>query len=138
MNKKIIFRISIIVNIILALVLALGAVGAARELHFSYAVKDTIRPETIQSNLERENYGTAASLSHPVRGGAVFDEEYREYYTLGEYADLRFLKEIFEKAGNTDTVQSCDRRMDEIRAGMPEQAGTLDKIDQSVKNAITE
>ena len=120
MNRKTVLIISIVVNIILALVFVAAAAGAAEELEFSYVEEDTITPDTIRSNLERENYGVAASLSHPIRGGAVIADEYKEYYMLGEYADLLFLKEIFKEAQNTQTAQSCEQRLDEIKNMLPE------------------
>ena len=97
--------------------------------------EDTITPDTIRSNLERENYGVAASLSHPIRGGAVIEDEYKEYYKLGEYADLLFLKEIFKEAQNTQTAQSCEQRLDEIKNMLPECGDTIDRIEWSAQNA---
>jgi hypothetical protein len=135
MNKKIFFRISIILNIILAIVFVVTAIGASEELMFNYVEEDTITPETIMSNLERENYGVAAALSHPIRGGADIDDEYMEYYMIGEYADLMFLKEIFAKAGNTQTVEECEYRLDVIRNEMPAYGTMFYKIDWSAENA---
>ena len=137
MNKKTVFVISIIVNIILALVFVLAAAGAGNELEFNYVEEDTITPDTIRSNLERENYGVAASLSHPIRGGAVVADEYRDYYMLGEYADLLFLKEIFAEANNSQTVKSCEERLGKIRDEMPDYGSLFDKIDWSEQNAIS-
>ena len=135
MNKKTDFVISIVVNIILALVFIAAAAGAAQELEFCYVEEGTITPDTIRSNIERENYGVAASLSHPIRGGAVVEDIYKDYYTLGEYADLLFLKEIFAKAGNTQTAKNCEDRLAGIRKGMPDHAGVLDKMEWSAQNA---
>ena len=135
MNRKTVLIISIVVNIILALVFVAAAAGAAEELEFSYVEEDTITPDTIRSNLERENYGVAASLSHPIRGGAVIADEYKEYYMLGEYADLLFLKEIFKEAQNTQTAQSCEQRLDEIKIMLPECGDTIDRIEWSAQNA---
>ena len=136
MNKKVVFVISIIMNIILALVFIAAAAGAAEELKFNYVEEDTITPDTIRSNLERENYGVAASLSHPIRGGAVVADEYRDYYMLGEYADLLFLKEIFEEARNTQTVKECEERLADIRKRMPDYGSLFDKIEWSEQKAI--
>ena len=135
MNRKTVLIISIVVNIILALVFVAAAAGAAEELEFSYVEEDTITPDTIRSNLERENYGVAASLSHPIRGGAVIADEYKEYYMLGEYADLLFLKEIFKEAQNTQTAQNCEQRLDEIKNMLPECGETIDRIEWSAQNA---
>ena len=136
MNKKILFGISLIVNIILAILFVVTASEAVGELQFNYVEEDTIRPDSLRSYLDRENYGVAASLSHPIRGGAEIAEEYLDYYRLGEYADLLFLKEIFAEAGNTGTVQSCEERLKEIRAAMPEYGSLFDKIELSEEKAI--
>ena len=138
MNKKVIFGISVVVNILLALVFLVSAVKAGEELKFNYVEIDTLRPDTLRSNLERENYGVVASLSHPIRGGAEVAEDDRDYYMLGEYADLLFLKEVFAEAGNTETLDACEQRLKEIRSQMPDYGSLFDKIDHSAKNAISE
>lgn len=137
-KKKIVLIISIVVNIILALVFIVAVIGAADELKFNYVEEDTIAPDTIRSNLERENYGVAASVSHPIRGGAVVADEYKDYYMLGEYADLMFLKEIFNKAGNTKTAEECEKRIGQIRNEMKDYGSIFDKIDQSAEKSLAE
>ncbi len=137
-NKTVILVISIIVNILLALLLFVTAQEAGEELHFTYVEEDTIRPDSLRSYMERENYGVAASLSHPIRGGAEVADEYLDYYMRGEYADLLFLKEIFAEAGNTETVKSCEKRLKEIRSEMPDDAALFDRIDLSAQKAIRE
>ena len=137
-NKGRIFAVSVIVNILLAVVLFVTAGRAGEELRFSYVEKDTIMPDTIRKNLERENYGVAASLSHPIRGGAEIAGGDLDYYMLGEYADLLFLKRIFAEAGNTATLQGCEERLAEIREAMPEYGSLFDKIDLSAENALPE
>lgn len=142
-NKKdkktnVLLGISVAVNIILAIVfLAVGA-KAVDELKFSYVEVDTITPDTIRSNLERENYGVAACLSHPIRGGAKVADEDLDYYMLGEYADLLFLKEIFAEAGNTETLNSCEERLAQIRSEMSDYGSLFDKIDHSAENSRAE
>ncbi len=136
MNKKVVFIISVIVNIILAIVLVVAVTGAAAALKFNYVEEDTLTPDIIRSNLERENYGVAAVFSHTVRGGEVVADEYKDYYMLGEYADMIFLKEIFVKAGNAQMADNCAKRIDEIRKEMPDYTGIFDKIDWSEKNAL--
>lgn len=136
MSKKTIFGISVIVNIILACVLFAVSWKAKDELHFTYVEKDTIRPDSLRSYLERENYGVAASLSHPIRGGAEIADEYMDYYMLGEYADLLFLKEIFTEAGNTKTVKEFEERLLEIRAKMPDYGSLFEKIELSARNCL--
>ena len=136
MNKKVVFWISVILNIILALVLIVMLAKAGGELKFNYVEEDTIAPDTIRSNLERENYGVAAVVAHPIRGGADIADEYMDYYMLGEYADLLFSKEIYEQAGNTQTLNECTGRLEEIRNKMPDYGSLFDKIDWSAQNAI--
>ncbi|MCR4762036.1 MAG: hypothetical protein K5696_00755 [Lachnospiraceae bacterium] len=135
-NKTAVFMISIVVNILLALLLLVTGLEAGEKLHFIYVEEDTIRPDGLRSYLERENYGVAASLSHPIRGGAEVADEYLDYYMLGEYADLLFQKEIFAEAGNTGTVNSFENRLEEIRREMPDDVTLFDKIDLSARNAI--
>ena len=138
MNKKIVLVISIVVNIILAIVFVVATAGAVEELKFNYVEDDTITPDIIRSNLNRQNYGVAASLSHPIRGGAAIADEYMDYYRLGEYADLLFLKEIFAEAGNTKTVETCEERLNEIQSSMPDYGSIFDKIEWSAQKALPE
>ena len=138
MNKKTVFVISLAVNIILAFVLMFAVSGAIDELQFNFVEEDTIRPDSLRMYLDMENYGVAATLSHPIRGGAEIEEEYMDNYMLGEYADLMFLKEIFAEAGNTDMLTDCEKRLEEIRSAMPDYGSLFDKIDISAKNALPE
>ena len=138
MTKKTILRISIIINIILATVFVVSLPGAMGALVFEYVEQDTIRPDTLRKYLERENYGTVAALSRPIRGGAEVSDTDADYYKLGEYAELLFLKEVYAKAGNADSAKACEDRISEIRKEMPEYGAVLDKIDLSVANAVKE
>ena len=138
MSKKIILFISIIVNVILGMAFLALVSGAVEELKFNYVEIDTLTPDSIRKYLERENYGVAASLAQPIRGGAEIYEEYVDYYMLGEYADLLFMKEVYAEAGNTQTVESCDKRLDEIRTKMPDYSSLFDKIELSAQNALAE
>ena len=138
MNKQTVFVISLAVNIILAFVLMFAVSGAIDELQFNFVEEDTIGPDSLRMYLDMENYGVAATLSHPIRGGAEIAEEYMDYYMLGEYADLLFLKEIFAEAGNTDMLTGCEKRLEEIRSAMPDYGSLFDKIDISAKNALPE
>ena len=135
MNKNTVFIISIIVNIILSVVFLVEAAGAADELKFNYVEEDTLTPDTIRSNIERENYGVAAARSQPIRGGAEVADEYMDYYMLGEYADLLFLKEVFAVAGNSQTAKTCEERIEEIRSSMPDYGTLFEKMDWSAQNA---
>ena len=128
MTKKVIFILSIIINIILGIVLVCNLIGASENLKFEYVEEDTIRPDSLRMYLDMQNYGVAASLSHPIRGGAQ----------IGEYADLLFLKAIFDKSGNTDTLKDCETRLAEIREEMPDYGILFDKIEQSAEQAIVE
>ena len=78
MNKKTVFVISLAVNIILAFVLMFAVSGAIDELQFNFVEEDTIRPDSLRMYLDMENYGVAATLSHPIRGGAEIEEEYAD------------------------------------------------------------
>ena len=138
MTKKVILGISILINLVLAYFLIQGVIDAREELKFEYVEQETLRPDSLRMYLERENYGVAASLSHPIRGGAEVDELDEDYYLLGEYADTLFLKEIFVKSGDTATAAACDRRLSEIREKMPSYSELLDKIEQSVKKTVRE
>ena len=138
MTKKTIYRITIIVNIILAIVFAVTLMGAIDNLKFEYVEQETIGPDNLRSYLDRENYGVAASLSHSIRGGAEVAKEYEDYYRLGEYADILFLKEVFAKAGNTDTLAECEKRLAVIRKEMPDYGILFDKIDKSAEKAVME
>ena len=138
MTKKVILGISILINLVLAYFLTQGVIDAREELKFEYVEQETLRPDSLRMYLERENYGVAASLSHPIRGGAEVDDLDLDYYLLGEYADTLFLKKVFETAGNADTAAACERRLAEIREKMPAYSELLDKIEQSVKKTIRE
>ena len=87
MNKKTVFVISLAVNIILAFVLMFAVSGAIDELQFNFVEEDTTRPDSLRMYLDMENYGTAASLSHPIRGGAEVASEDEDYFRLGEYGE---------------------------------------------------
>ncbi len=137
-TKKPILIIANIINVILAIAFLVVGVQAIEELKFTYVEKDTIRPDSLRSYLERENYGTVATLSHPIRGGYQPAEEDLDYFLLGEYADLLFLKEVFAETGKSQTAQDCETRISEIREQIPENAPIFDKIDLSAKNAIPE
>ena len=138
MIKKVLFTVSVIVNIILAIVFVITAAGAAAELKFEYVESDTIQPDSLRMYLDMENYGTAASLSHPIRGGAEIATDYEDYYRLGEYTDLLFLKEMFAEAGNTGTLEQCEADLGRLRDKMPEYAVIFDKMDTSVEAAVRE
>ncbi len=136
MNKKIIFGISIVINIILVFVIVFLLTEAYHALQFEYVTHDSIAAETIREYLERENYGVAASLSHPIRGGAEVSDVDLDFYMLGEYADLLFLKEVFDKSGDSGTAGAFEDRISEIHSQMPDFDVIFDKIDYSIENAV--
>ena len=138
MSKKMVFSISIFVNIVLAIVFFALLFDAAGELKFEYVEQETIRPDTLRKELERERYGSAAWLSRPIRGGAVVAPEYEDYYRLGAYTDLLFMKEVFDRAGHTDTVTDCEKKLIQIREEMPDYGALLDKIEQSTAKAVVD
>ena len=138
MNKKVILWISIILNIILGIVFLVNLPGAVEELKFEYVEQETIRPDSLRMYLERENYGTAAALSRIVRAGAQVSETDLDYFKLGEYAELLFLKPVMERAGNADTVAAFEAQMAEIRSAMPAYSALFDKIDLSTAGAVKE
>lgn len=136
MIKKIIFPISIVVNVILAAVCLMIILSALDGLMFDYVHEDAIRPDSLRTYLDRENYGVAAALSHPIRGEAKVADEDIDYYMLGEYADSLFLKEIFARSEDKDTYNAFEDRLSEIRNEMPEYDKIFDKIDLSIDNAF--
>ncbi|MBO7515440.1 MAG: hypothetical protein J6T47_07455, partial [Lachnospiraceae bacterium] len=118
--------------------LVINIMGAADELKFAYVERDTITPRDLQMYLDMENYGTAASLARSIRAGAEVEKEDADYYYLGEYAEVLFLKALFEESGNTASVNACEKRMKEIEENMPEYSGILEKIRWSVDQALGE
>ena len=138
MNKKVILVISVIVNIILGIVFIALLTKVYSELSFEYVEQETIEPDSIRMYLERDEYGVAASLSHFIRGGAEIEDKYKDYYILGEYTDLLFQKEIFERSGNKTMTEKCETRMEEIRKEMSMYKDMLGKMDESVAKVIRE
>ena len=131
MIKKVILILSLVMNLFLLIALVRVLPEAIEELHFSYVERDTILPATIRNYLDWENYGSAAGLSRPIRGGAKISEEDADYFKLGEYAELVFLTKVFAASQNTGTVEKCESRMTQIRGEMPVYDAIFDKIDQS-------
>ena len=52
---------------------------------------------------------------------------------IGEYADIIFLKNVYEKTGDTGTCDSMEKRAAEIRSELPDYAVIFDKIDHSIE-----
>lgn len=134
--KSKIFGISVVINIILGIWLVTMIPEMLSELYEEYV--DDSRPD-YTGYLDRENYGImAGEVGRSNRVGAQVTEDNKDYRRFGEYADLLFMKAVFEKAGNTDTAKAFEARISEIRREIPEQSDVLDKIDQSEKNALRE
>lgn len=136
-NKKVILGISIVINIFLGIICFFFLVQAYGKLQFEFAVQDTITPDSLRMYLDRENYGVAASLSRPIRGGAEVAEEDLDYYRLGEYADVLFLKEIYRKTGQQAMLERLENEASGIRSEMPDYGVIFDKIDLSIENALS-
>ena len=135
MIKKVILAVMVIVNIFLVIVLVMTLPRAAGELRFEYVEEETITPDTLRMYIERENYGTVASLSRPIRAGAKLSETDIDYYRIGEYAELLFLKEVFERTQNADTARKFEDEILSIRSKMPAYNAVFDRIDQSAADA---
>lgn len=138
MSKKIILRISIAVNIILGIFFVMQFKDALEKLKFNYVEKDAMHADSIRDYLDREDYGTAAHLARPVRGGEEVATEDKDFYLLGEYTELLFFKEVFAKSGNDKTKAEFEERLADIRKEIPEYNSVFDKIDLSVKKAVKE
>ena len=138
MIKKVIFGISVIVNILLGCVFFYLLPEAMSELGEEYMEQDTLRSDTIVDYLEWERYGTVAFLSRSIRAGAKIGENEEDYYRLGEYAELLFLREIYAGEGNTDREDACTDRAMQIREEMPDYAEIFDRIDRSAADAVVE
>ena len=136
MIKKAVFVITIIANIFLAAGFVFALSNAIDELKFEFVEEDTLLPDTIRMYINSENYGTVASRSRMIRAGAKISGSDIDQFRMGEYAELLFLKEVFDRAQNTDSVKTCEERIAEIRKEMPGYADVLDKIDLSVENAV--
>ena len=136
MIKKVIFIVTIIANIFLAVGFVIALSNAAEELKFEYVEEDTLLPDTLRLYLDKENYGTVAARSRQIRAGAAVSEADIDNFRLGEYAELSFLKEVFEKGGSPDSAKKCEERITSIREEMPGYGDVLDKIDLSVENAV--
>ncbi len=138
MSKKIILRISIVVNIILGIFFLMQFKDALEELKFNYEEIDSLHADSVRDYLDREDYGEAAKLARSIRGGKKVAQEDKDFYLLGEYTELLFLKEVFARAGNDKTKDEFEERCADIREKIPDYNAVFDKIDLSVKKAVKE
>ncbi len=136
MIKKIVFYLTIMINIFLGIALISCLFEAGEKLKFEYVEQDNIEPESIHDYISREYYGTAAKLSAGIRGGKTPKEEDEDYYRLGEYTDLLFQTEIMKKAGNEATAKKFEEQAAQIRADHPQYNQLFDKIDGSLAEAL--
>lgn len=138
MNKRTIFSISIIVNIILCMFFLFLLMDSYKAIYYDYLTRDTIEQNALKNNIEQECYGITAYRSRSIRVGAEIPKEVQDYYVIGEYADLLFLKEIHKRTQNNDTANDFESRLHEIRNEMPEYKSIFDSIDKSVKKSVKE
>ena len=135
MNKDKFLGISVVINILLVIILMGLIVSTVDKLRFSYIRESSIGTDVLISSLDMENYGVMARFSHPIRGGADIPSDDKDLYMIGEYADIIFLKNVYEKTGDTGTCDSMEKRAAEIRSELPDYAVIFDKIDQSIEKA---
>lgn len=138
MNKKVILCVMMVLNVVLGIVFFGKLVDASRELTWAYFEQGEIRPSTILSNLDQERYGDVAVLARSGRVGGEVKDEHRDLYLLGEYADLLFLEKTFAAKGDDEAAKRCADRRAEIRSEIAEYGVVLDKMDDSIVNAVRE
>ena len=138
MNKKMIFTILLVVDVILAVVLIINLAGVSEELSRTYYGKDASTASSLLMYLDRENYGTVAVLARSYRVGAEVDEADEDLYRLGEYGELSFLERINAGSGEDELVRDYEKRRAEIRDAIPGYKAVLDKMDLSIDKAIME
>ena len=136
MSKKIALVIIIVLDVLVAIFFFVQLINASRKLTFAYVERGDIRPSSILSYLDWESYGVAGVLARPGRVGESVKEEDQDLYLLGEYADLLYWEKIFAADGNEGSASKCVERRKEIRNLITEYGTLLDKMDQSVENAI--
>ena len=135
-KKKLIFLILLAADIVLGVIFASKLMKASEKLSWAYYESDDVNTSSVLDYLEWEDFGTAAMLSRSYRIGAEVDEADEELFKLGEYADMLFYGKIYEESGMQQRAQDCDGRRSEIRKDMADYAAVLDKMDDSLENAI--
>ena len=108
----------------------------SEKLSWDYYESDDVKTSSVLDYLEWEDFGTAAMLSRSYRIGAEVDEADEDLFKLGEYADMLFYGKIYEESGMQQRAQDCDARRSDIRKDMADYAALLDKMDDSLENAI--
>ena len=138
MIKKIIFGITILLNIILSVVLVFTIIRSVNEITSNYDedALTEVADSSVKTELERENFGYVGARTRPWRYGAQGQEGSEDYYKLGEYTDRLFFREFYEAAGDRHSVEESDKRLEELRTDLSGYENILDKMDESVKKAI--
>lgn len=136
MNKKMFLGISIFINIILIIILIVSLGSAYDKLRFTYVTEEGITSDSLRESLEDQMYGWVAFHARPVRGEKKVSKEDYDYYKLGEYADLQFMKAVYAKSGNNATYQAFDKNASAIRKDMPEYEVIFEKIDYSLEGDV--
>ena len=135
-KKKLVFLILLAADIVLGVIFVSKLMAASEKLSWAYYESDDVKTSSVLDYLEWEDFGTAAMLSRSYRIGAEVDEADEELFKLGEYADMLFYGKIYEESGMQQRAQDCDGRRSEIRKDMADYAAVLDKMDDSLENAI--
>lgn len=138
MNKKTILGILIVLNVLLGVVFLKKLGDASEELAWVYFERGNMASDSILKYLDWENYGDVAVMSRSVRVGAKVNDEDRDFYLLGEYADMLYQEKVFAAKGDADAAKRCAERCVDIRAALPKYAVVMDKMDQGIENAIRE
>ena len=136
MIKKVIFGITILLNLILLIVLVLTIMKAVNEatLSFDEDALTEVTDSTVKKELEYGNFGYVGAKTRPWRYGAQGQDGSEDLYKLGEYTDRLFFREFYEAAGDGHSAESSDRRLEELRNELSEYESILDKMDESVVN----
>ncbi|MBE5870698.1 MAG: hypothetical protein E7294_05515 [Lachnospiraceae bacterium] len=140
MNKKVIFRISVLLNGILAVVLVISMAHAMKEIDRNKENHSLWRMANIlmEDKVEEQAYGWLGAQTRPSRYGAKEYPNNRNYYRLGEYADLLFFREVYQAGGEKEQAADCGERINELKEELSGQSAVLDKIEQSVQKALKE
>ena len=136
MNKKTIYGIFLVLDILLGIVFFVNLVAASEELVWVYYEKEGMQPADILKYLDWESYGAVAVMSRAGLVGAKVKAEDQAYYLMGKYADMLFQEKTFEAKGDGKAAKRCGERRTAIRTALPEYGAVLDKMDQSMENAL--
>ena len=79
MNKRTIFSISIIVNIILCMFFLFLLMDSYKAIYYDYLTRDTIEQNALKNNIEQECYGITAYRSRSIRIVDEIPKEVQDY-----------------------------------------------------------